>query len=50
MATGKKFKAAAAKVDRVRRYKVDEAMKLVKETAVRKFDEDRKSTRLNSSH
>ena len=39
MATGKKFKAAAAKVDRVRRYKVDEAMKLVKETAVRKFDE-----------
>jgi large subunit ribosomal protein L1 len=39
MATGKKFKAAAAKVDRVRRYKIDEAMKLVKETAVRKFDE-----------
>jgi len=37
--TGKKFKAAAAKVDRVKRYKVDEAMKLVKETAVRKFDE-----------
>ncbi|HEU4382271.1 MAG TPA: 50S ribosomal protein L1 [Anaeromyxobacteraceae bacterium] len=36
---GKKFKAAAAKVDRVKRYKVDEAMKLVKETAVRKFDE-----------
>ena len=36
---GKKFKAAAAKVDRVRRYKVDEAMKLVKETAVRTFDE-----------
>ena len=37
--TGKKFKAAAAKVDRVKRYQVDEAMKLVKETAVRKFDE-----------
>jgi large subunit ribosomal protein L1 len=36
---GKKFRAAAAKVDRVRRYKVDEAMSLVKETAVRKFDE-----------
>jgi large subunit ribosomal protein L1 len=36
---GKKFKDAAAKVDRVRRYKVDEAMRLVKETAVRKFDE-----------
>ena len=39
MATGKKFKAAAAKVDRIRRYKLEEAMKLVKETAVRKFDE-----------
>ena len=36
---GKKFKAAAAKIDRLKRYKVDEAMKLVKETAVRKFDE-----------
>ncbi|HET6921805.1 MAG TPA: 50S ribosomal protein L1 [Anaeromyxobacteraceae bacterium] len=36
---GKKFKAVSAKVDRVKRYKVDEAMKLVKETAVRKFDE-----------
>jgi large subunit ribosomal protein L1 len=39
MAIGKKFKAAAAKVDRNRRYKLDEAMKLVKDTAVRKFDE-----------
>ncbi|MBI5066786.1 MAG: 50S ribosomal protein L1 [Deltaproteobacteria bacterium] len=39
MAIGKKYKAAAAKVDRNRRYKVDEAMKLVKETAARKFDE-----------
>jgi len=39
MATGKKFKAASAKVDRARRYKLDEAMKLVKDTAVRKFDE-----------
>jgi large subunit ribosomal protein L1 len=36
---GKKFKAAAAKVDRVRRYKLDEALKLVKETATKKFDE-----------
>ncbi len=36
---GKKFEAAAGKVDRVKRYKVDEAMKLVKETAVRAFDE-----------
>jgi large subunit ribosomal protein L1 len=39
MATGKKTKAAAAKVDRNRRYRLDEAMKLVKDTAVRKFDE-----------
>jgi len=39
MAIGKKYKVAAAKVDRNRRYKVDEAMKLVKETAARKFDE-----------
>jgi large subunit ribosomal protein L1 len=39
MALGKKFKAAAAKVDRNRRYKIDEAMKLVKDTAIRKFDE-----------
>src|SRR5512136_2298775 len=36
---GKKFKAASAKVDRTKRYKLDEALKLVKETAVRKFDE-----------
>src|SRR5512133_2607449 len=39
MANGKKYKAALAKVDRVKRYKVDEAMKLVKETATKKFDE-----------
>ncbi len=39
MAQGKKFKAVLAKVDRNRRYKIDEAMKLVKDTAVRKFDE-----------
>jgi large subunit ribosomal protein L1 len=36
---GKKFKAASAKVDRNRRYKLDEAMKLVKDTATKKFDE-----------
>ena len=35
MALGKKYKAALAKVDRNRRYKVDEAMKLVKDTAAR---------------
>jgi large subunit ribosomal protein L1 len=35
----KKYKAAAAKVDRNRRYKVDEAMGLVKQTATKKFDE-----------
>ena len=36
---GKKFKAAIAKVDRLKRYKVDEAMSLVKQTATKKFDE-----------
>ena len=36
---GKKFKAAAAKVDRNKRYKLEEALQLVKESAVRKFDE-----------
>jgi large subunit ribosomal protein L1 len=36
---GKKFRAASAKVDRNRRYKLDEALKLVKDTAARKFDE-----------
>jgi large subunit ribosomal protein L1 len=35
----KKYKAAAAKVDRERRYKLDEAMTLVKQTATKKFDE-----------
>ncbi len=35
----KKFKAAAEKVDRVKRYKLDEAMSLVKQTATKKFDE-----------
>jgi large subunit ribosomal protein L1 len=35
----KKYKAALAKVDRLKRYKVDDAMKLVKETATKKFDE-----------
>lgn len=37
--TAKKYKAALAKIDRVKRYKVDDAMKLVKETATKKFDE-----------
>ena len=36
---GKKTRAATAKVDRNRRYKLDEALKLVKEVANRKFDE-----------
>ncbi len=35
----KKYKAASAKVDRVKRYKIDEAMSLVKQTATKKFDE-----------
>jgi large subunit ribosomal protein L1 len=39
MAQGKKFKAALAKVDRNKRYKIDEAMGLVKQTATKKFDE-----------
>ncbi len=39
MAQGKKYKAALAKVDRLKRYKIDEAMSLVKQTATKKFDE-----------
>jgi large subunit ribosomal protein L1 len=40
MATiGKKFKAASAKVDRNKRYRLDDAFKLLKETATKKFDE-----------
>jgi large subunit ribosomal protein L1 len=35
----KKYKAAATKVDRNKRYKLDDALKLVKETATKKFDE-----------
>jgi large subunit ribosomal protein L1 len=35
----KKYKAVAAKVDREKRYKLDEAMNLVKQTASKKFDE-----------
>ncbi|WP_242346716.1 50S ribosomal protein L1 [Anaeromyxobacter terrae] len=35
----KKYKAAVEKVDRVKRYKLDEAMNLVKQTATKKFDE-----------
>ncbi len=35
----KKYKAAAEKVDRTKRYKVDEVMSLVKQTATKKFDE-----------
>jgi large subunit ribosomal protein L1 len=37
--TAKKYKAALSKVDRMKRYKVDEAMSLVKQTATKKFDE-----------
>jgi large subunit ribosomal protein L1 len=36
---GKKYQAAAAKVDRNKRYKIDEAVKLVKESKFSKFDE-----------
>jgi large subunit ribosomal protein L1 len=37
--TAKKFKAALAKVDRTKRYRLDEAMGLVRATATKKFDE-----------
>ena len=36
---GKKFRNASAKVDRTKRYSIDEACKLVPETKVAKFDE-----------
>jgi large subunit ribosomal protein L1 len=36
---GKKFKAASSRVDRNKRYKLDDALKLIKETATKKFDE-----------
>jgi large subunit ribosomal protein L1 len=36
---GKKFRNASAKVDRMKRYSIDEACKLVPETKVAKFDE-----------
>ncbi len=39
MAQGKKYRAALAKIDRNKRYKVDEAMGMVKQIATKKFDE-----------
>jgi large subunit ribosomal protein L1 len=39
MPSGKKFKNASAKVDRTRRYLLEEACKLLPETKVAKFDE-----------
>ena len=36
--SGKKFKAAAAKVDRMKNYTVTEAVAMVKETSISKFD------------
>ena len=39
MATGKKHKAAKAKIDRSKAYPIEEALSLVKETAHAKFDE-----------
>jgi large subunit ribosomal protein L1 len=39
MAEGKKYKAAAAKVDRTKKYLLDEACKLLPGTKVAKFDE-----------
>jgi large subunit ribosomal protein L1 len=39
MSNGKKYKTALAKIDRNKRYSIGDAMKLVKETATKKFDE-----------
>jgi large subunit ribosomal protein L1 len=39
MATGKKFRNAAAKIDRTKRYPLEEACKLLPETKIAKFDE-----------
>ena len=39
MANGKKYAAALAKIDRTKRYTIDEACALVKQTASKKFDE-----------
>ena len=39
MAVGKKFKNAAAKIDRGKRYLLEEACKLLPETKIAKFDE-----------
>lgn len=39
MAHGKKYKAAAAKIDRTKLYGLEEAVKIVKENATSKFDE-----------
>jgi large subunit ribosomal protein L1 len=39
MAAGKKFKNASAKIDRTKRYLLEEACKLLPETKIAKFDE-----------
>jgi large subunit ribosomal protein L1 len=39
MADGKKYKEAAAKVDRAKKYTLDEACKLLPQTKIAKFDE-----------
>ena len=39
MAEGKKYRSAAAKVDRTKRYSLEDACKLLPETKVAKFDE-----------
>ena len=39
MAAGKKFKNASAKIDRTKRYSLEEACKLLPETKIAKFDE-----------
>ena len=39
MAEGKKYRSAAAKVDRSKRYSLEDACKLLPQTTVAKFDE-----------
>jgi large subunit ribosomal protein L1 len=39
MHRGKKFKAASEKVDKNKQYSIEEAVKLVKENKIAKFDE-----------
>ena len=50
MKRSKRYREAAAKIDGNRQYGLREAVDLFHSVATAKFNEDRKSTRLNSSH